>query len=206
MVGDSIFAGAQSFPAQQSVGMLLPLLLGRKYSVINVACGASSAGSWSPDSQRVCHNRYEEPPFWSRLMPTLPADWVVVMLGTNDSHYWMYPPRPPADVGADYAAIAHTAIAHGAQRIMLVPPPPRPPGTPGGQRLAVLAAYGDEMRALCVAHEQIVCGPDLLELMDAETDFRHGNVHPNGPGHAKMAQLVADAILSYGDSNGLATD
>jgi hypothetical protein len=194
MIGDSIFAGGQSKPAAMPVGTLLTIKLGRRYRVINLACGGSATSAWTPHTRLSCPNKIDGPPFESRVVPVLPADWVVVLLGTNDSGYY-HPPRPPQLVEDNLRAIAEGALSNGAKRVMLVIPPPRPPQSLGGERIAALQDYRDRILRLCEEDREIMCGPDLFYLLDKNSDFAVGNVHPNAMGHEKIAQLIADQIL-----------
>ena len=53
---------------------------------------------------------------------------------------------------------------------------------------------GRALEIICRAIPHVHCGPDLLTLLDPESDIESGEVHPNGAGHDKIAGALERAI------------
>ena len=51
----------------------------------------------------------------------------------------------------------------------------------------------ESLRRVCEEMEGVVCGPDARFLLGVE-DFEEGDIHPNGSGHRKIAEALADAL------------
>jgi len=86
--------------------------------------------------------------------------------------------------------IIDNILATGTERILLPSPPPRCEP----DAMEMLRAYRDVGRALCEARSEVLCGPDLLDLLDARTDLTSCNVHPNESGTSKMARALERAL------------
>ena len=54
---------------------------------------------------------------------------------------------------------------------------------------------GDAVRAICDENPRVLFGPDVRMLLTLD-DYAPGNVHPNGPGHAKIAAALAEFLLA----------
>ena len=195
LIGDSITAGLSSKPKGPSYADLLPERLGPDFEVVNLGCGGTSSLDWTRSrGARRCGGKFTPPNLYlARARPALPADLVTVLLGTNDSHgigedHW----TSADEYGAALREIAADLLADGAGRVVLLGPPVDPARL--GATLRIVR-YGEALRAVCDEMPQVVCGPDVLLLLRRE-DFGARNIHPNGPGHVKIADALAAALLS----------
>ena len=57
-----------------------------------------------------------------------------------------------------------------------------------------LRAYRETIRNRCTVRENVICGPDLFTLLDAELDLVAGDLHPNAAGHSKIATALEQTI------------
>lgn len=197
LVGDSITAGIVSGaePGDPYAGLLADAL-GPDFAVSEIGCGGASSLDWTRSrgtpicgaEDRQLPNLYE-----ARLLPELPADLVTILLGTNDALGYLEPDRvDPADYRDAIEEIVFDLLADGAGRVMLLTPPPNI-GRPTER--ALLLGYRSEILDLCGSLEDVLCGPDVYTLLDAD-DFELANVHPNAAGHQKIADALQGAILA----------
>jgi lysophospholipase L1-like esterase len=198
LIGDSITAGQVSQPLGPPFWQLLADDLGSGYEVTNVACGGTTARDWSVTwGNGLCGGQgyIGSRLLLDRAVPELPARVVTVMLGTNDSVGFFEPdntPTQPDDYAAALEEIVATLLAEGALRVMLMTPPPM---FHNADALDRLAAYREEVLALCGDEPRLVCGPDVFTLLQA-ADFQAGNVHPNRYGHEKISNALYEAITT----------
>lgn len=199
LIGDSITAGSVSGPGVPYATVLTEEL-GPGFDVRNLACAGTTTRDWLPGPKSP---RCEEADlFAARVEPNLPAAVAVVLLGTNDAH------ARSADgsleiVDADAYGEAMVRLvgslrAHGAQRVVLM----APPSVFHAMANFRLVDYGKQLRALCGGAGDVVCGPDLLQLLDREKHFHRRSVHPNAQGHAIIAAALAETIRSLADRPG----
>jgi lysophospholipase L1-like esterase len=197
LLGDSITAGYVSAPVGPAFATLLAGSLGAGFEVVNIGCPGASSLDWSPGvGDSLCPPLPAQlPNLYAALAATsLPADLVVVLLGTNDA-IGLGEPEP---LGAQtyHDAIDELVgglLGDGAGRVMLATPPPNF-ASPPAQLL--LAAYAGEIVGLCGAPgDAVLCGPDLLSLLEVG-DFASGDVHPNAAGHAKIAAALHESIVA----------
>jgi lysophospholipase L1-like esterase len=195
LVGDSITAGTVSRPKGPSYAQLLQRQLGPAFEVVNLGCGGSSSLDWTRSRGSLyCGGKVTRPSLYdARVRPALPAQFATVLLGTNDSQGFKEARRLPAD---EYVAalreIATNLLDDGAERVVLLGPPLVVHKVNAMLRLV---AYGDAVRAVCDENPRVLCGPNVRYLLTSD-DFARGNVHPNGPGHAKIAAALAEFLLA----------
>jgi lysophospholipase L1-like esterase len=184
LVGDSITAGVVSEPKGPSYAQRLGALLGDGYAVTNIGVNGTTSEDWTT------------PPFDAEIESNMPARIASLLVGSNDAVGFLESRRiPPEEYGAIILRLAERLAGLGAERVILMTPPPihYPKAT------EFLIAYRDRILSLCWAKEWLVCGPDLYELLDRDTDFEEDNVHPNAGGHGKIAEALARTILSLPD-------
>jgi lysophospholipase L1-like esterase len=134
------------------------------------------------------------PLFEGAALPNLPADIVLVMLGSNDAVGWFEPSPVTSDLYLENLDAMLTKIFDlGAGRVVLVKPPPQLASDETVQDR--LRSYGSKIDHLCEFAMKVVCGPDLTSLLTAE-DFDASNIHPNAVGHDKIAWAVSETIAS----------
>jgi lysophospholipase L1-like esterase len=191
LLGDSITEG-KARPGVPYADLLVDQL-GPSYELVNIGLGGTSSLDWRQGSPPMKQDGvWLEPssPFSKEGIPVLPADVVTVLLGTNDARGF-YEPRPvsSSEYQAALEKIIENLLEHGAETVMLMTAPPRC-GPVLNERLA---AYRDVVIALCAARAEVVCGPDLFELLD-NSHFDDCDPHPNAAGHALIATELARAL------------
>jgi len=187
LLGDSITWGLVSGKEGPSFAALLEEALGQSVELRNVACGGLTVALWLADAKPAfCHGEALAPNlFQVRLLPLLPADVVVVLLGTNDS-IGLGGRIEPEEYGRRMRRLTGQLVEHGAGRVLLLAPPFINNSAKASVRLL---AYGKQVAAICAEREGVVCGPDLFELLEAH-DFAANDPHPNRRGHAKIATAL----------------
>jgi lysophospholipase L1-like esterase len=197
LVGDSITVGRVGGPPGRPYRLLLSDALGPDYALTHVACSGTSSLDWTISrGNGYCPSGFSPPTLYqSRVRPRLPADIVTVMLGTNDAQGAGEPsPVTREDYAAALREIVGNLLADGAKRVVLMTPPPIPfPFSKDPKVQQRLAAYREEVLALCGATPGVVCGPDAFTLLDA-SDFFLTDVHPTVAGHRKIADALGEAI------------
>lgn len=201
LVGDSITYGIVGGDPGPTYAELLADQLGSEVEVVNLGCGGTTSLDWAPNSTNpFCGS----PEIWTPniytvfLLPELPADVVVYLLGTNDSLGFFEPQRVSvAEYGAALRGFAAHALADGATWVLLMTPPPNFMD-PVAQ--ALLAGYADEVRAFCAEDpdDAVECGPDLFADFEPE-DYPgdpQSNIHPNATGHALIAAELGDDLIA----------
>jgi lysophospholipase L1-like esterase len=195
LIGDSITAGMTSAPPGPPYALLLAELLGPGLELERAACGGTTVRHWLPDAAplRRCTRRVTSAPatlYATFVEPALPVDLAVVVLGVNDAMGFAEGRVPAGEYGKALRELATSLLADGADRVLLVAPPPV------FHRQSVFARLvqeGREQRAICAGSQDVVCGPDLLRLLKRD-DYGGDSLHPNGAGHAKIATALAQAI------------
>lgn len=194
LLGDSITAGGVSEPVGPSYAELLAESLGPDFRVVNVGCGGTTSLDWTTSrGSAVCGTAGMTPPnvYEARARAALPADLVTVLLGTNDAIGLLEAgPVKPTAYREAIAEIASNLLRDGAARVMLLTPPPNRGNV---YAHSLVMGYRREIHKLCDGPDDaILCGPDLLELLGP--DDLGDRIHPNGPGNAKIAGALRDAI------------
>jgi lysophospholipase L1-like esterase len=197
LLGDSITAGYVSDPIGPAFATLLAGSLGAGFEVVNIGCPGASSLDWSPVvGDSLCPPLPAQLPnlYAARAATSLPADLVVVVLGTNDAIGLGEPEPLTAQTYHDAIdELVGGLLADGAGLVMLATPPPNFSSPPAQ---VLLAAYAAGIQGLCSAQgDDVLCGPDLLSLLEAG-DFASGDVHPNATGHAKIAAALHESIVA----------
>lgn len=192
LVGDSITAGNVSEPKGPPYPELLAASLGKEIAIEVAACSGSTAWDWRPSADPMsCAGEWTAPnPYVALAIPGLPADAAVVLLGTNDSAGAWAAQRTADDYEAALREIVTGLLADGADRVVLMTPPPVYHRLKRYVRLQDLRL---RVQAICDDVSGVICGPDLYRLLVRE-DFEPGNVHPNAAGHAKIARALGETL------------
>jgi len=207
--GDEYVSGKEAGQSYRSYADQLALDLAASHTLINIGCPGSSLLDWTRDSQFtpcVPADRVVEGLFPTLAQPALPVAIVVVLLGTNDASGWYEPDAEGAAVrvgvpvtGEAYAAGLDALLGAlrlgGAETIVLMTPPDRTAIGRDGDRERLLD-YRETILDLCTHSEDLVCGPDLFTLLDAELDFAGIQLHFNARGHARIASALGEALLA----------
>jgi lysophospholipase L1-like esterase len=141
----------------------------------------------------MCATEIVAPSIYSaRARLALPADLVVILLGTNDAAAIFEPESlSPARYRDAIRDLTLQLQLDGAARVMLMTPPQF-----YGGPVVRLRHYRDEILELCSPPaDSILCGPDVHTLLQLE-DFAPEDPHPNAAGHAKIAEALRDAIVT----------
>lgn len=194
LTGDSITAGTVSNPLGPAYAEILPDLFGPSVSVVNAGLAGMSSVYLNPSVP--CDAFCAEDTYFDELIaPELPADIATLMLGLNDALGFFLPgPITPADYEANLREIVDAIFDGGVSHVVLMSPP-----TPRSAEHLwddYLIPYRDAVFTYCKGTVGVVCGPDLQQLLDADLDFESGDIHPNGTGHAKIAQALYTRILA----------
>jgi len=203
LIGDSITEGCVSGPTGTDCtcdqGLCyagrLNTHLGGDYHTVNAGVGGSTTSNWASEAVQtpyVLVGGTPTPIFEGVAVPNLPADVVLIMLGTNDAFGWFEPsPIYPDLYLENLDAMVTRILDLGAGQIVLVKPPPLLAFDETGQNR--LRSYGPEIDRLCALMTNVVCGPDLTSLLTPD-DFESDDPHPNAAGHDKIAWAVSETI------------
>jgi len=154
--------------------------LGDGYEVENLGAGGTTLLMWHGA-------RYE-----NQALPRQPADFVNILLGTNDSSDWPGPPTSVELYGLSLYQLLDRILDDGAGTVILTTPPRRGFGSPAAHER--LAGYRQELLAACEELEDVECGPDLHELLGPDEHLLGDGVHLNVTGHALVADALYEAI------------
>ncbi len=200
LVGDSITVGVTSGEAGLSFAQRIEEHFGSEVELVNRACGGASATDWTLSQPGTdCGLWGQKPPglFEALAMPELPADFAILLLGTNDAVGYNEPEPVRAGVyGRSLAEVTQNLLSAGAGKVILIAPPhvphvPKPNWRGAEQRLR---NYGRQVRRICSANPRVVCGPDLFDLLDVREHFESQNLHPNRSGHEVIATALAGTL------------
>lgn len=197
LLGDSITAGTVSEPKGPAYPERLASALGEDFEVVRAACDGSSSRDWLPEGGgRLCGREAVTPDLYHALaLPLLPADVVVVLLGSNDAPGYREPaPIEPEDYGENLRAISRALLRDGAGRVLLMSAPPSYHRIKRYRRLMSLRA---QVEAVCKSEPRVDCGPNLFDLL-APDDFAPEGLHPNATGHQHIAEALERSLRSLG--------
>jgi len=194
LLGNSITRGrVRPAYSGRAFAEVLPELLGEDYEVVNIGVGGASSLDWTltTPSYLTPGGWIPEGLFEYFAVPELPADIVVILLGTNDATGYFEPePVPPREYRSAIEEIIANLFDQGAGDIILL----TPPQIANWGALVRLAAYGDYIIDICSDTENVHLGADLFDLLSLSLHF-NDNVHPNGEGHEEIAYALYEAIL-----------
>lgn len=197
--GDSHVTGRQSKPPGPNFVEVLREELGPRYEVVAAGCSGSTANDWIHDGPPLGCSIQNAYPDVGR--PHLPAEIVVILLGTNDAVGFLEEkPLSPAVYTQAMEKLVARARRDGAQRILLLGPPPNPLARGLGARR--LARYSKALAALAEQEPNVHMGPDLQEFIDLEEHFGGRRVHMNAVGHRLIGERLALAVRALRDSGG----
>jgi lysophospholipase L1-like esterase len=197
LLGDSITFGQVSEPVGPSYAELLADSLGSDFAVTNIGCGGTSSLDWTRSrGSAICGgvSGFVLPDLYEgRALPTLPADLVTIMLGTNDAIGFFEPGIVAVEDYRDaILEIATSLLLDGADQVMLMTPPPNFVST---LPASFIVQYRAQVLDICGAPgDAILCGPDVYALL-GPSDFGN-SIHPNAAGNAKIASALDPAIRS----------
>jgi lysophospholipase L1-like esterase len=191
VLGDSHVKGRQSEPRGPSFVEVLREELGWRYEVVGAGCGGSTVHDWTHDGPTFgCNMRNAYP---IRGQPQLPAEIVVIMLGSNDAVGFGEPrPLDPQVYVREMQALVRRVRRDGGQLILLLGPPPSPLAWPPAARR--LREYGEALAALAEQEPGVHMGPDLQHLIDLQEHFGGRSVHMNAAGHRLVGERLALAV------------
>ena len=185
LIGDSLTLPAprNSPPPDRIYGSLLEDWLGGDYAVENIGRGGWTLAEW----ERVASFDVD--------LSGEPPDIASILLGSNDSSGAWFPALPVATYGVKLRRFVYKLSAWGVETIVLMSPPlsKKSIGKPQGE---LLAGYRVEIQELCVESPNLICGPDLYDLLDPAVHMRSDGVHLNISGHAATAAALYETILA----------
>jgi len=198
VLGDSHVEGLQSSPQGSSFVEVLREELGWSYEVVAAGCPGSTTHDWTHDGPSLgCSLRNAYPELGR---PHLPAEIVVILLGTNDAvGYGEERPFTPQVYAQTMQELVRRVRRDGGRRILLLGPPPNPRAwRRGAQRLQ---QYPKALAALAEQEPNVYMGPDLQEFINFEEHFEGRRVHMNAAGHRLIGERLALAVRALRDSD-----
>ncbi|MDJ0850591.1 MAG: SGNH/GDSL hydrolase family protein [Myxococcota bacterium] len=195
LVGDSHTVGLVQ-GGGPSFSQVLGEELGEAYEVRVAGCGGSTVLDWTRERQRGKAGQVRRGCMrggaYALARAKLPADFAVVLLGTNDAAgFGEAGPVPPKAYGEAMQELVAALLQDGVRHVVLVIPPPSAGPWVGPRRRPRLEAYRLELHALADANEKASRGPDLLALIEVGTHLRPGAVHLNAAGHRLLGERLA---------------
>jgi lysophospholipase L1-like esterase len=199
VLGDSHVTGGQSKPHGPSLVEVLREELGPRYEVVAAGCPGSSAHDWTQDGPSLACSLRNAYPEVGR--PHLPAEIVVILLGSNDAvGFSEERPLTPQVYAQAMQKLVRRVQRDGGQRLLLLGPPPNPLARGrGAQRLR---DYPKALAALAEQEPNVYMGPNLQEFIDLEEHFGGRRVHMNAVGHRLIGERLALAVRALQDSDG----
>jgi lysophospholipase L1-like esterase len=191
VIGDSHVKGTQSQPRGPSFVEVLREGLGWRYEVVGAGCGGSTVRDWTHDGPTFnCSMRNAYPELGR---PHLPAEIVVVLLGTNDAVGFGEPrPLDPQLYAQEMQELVRRVQHDGGQHILLLGPPPNPLARLLAPRR--LRDYSEALAALAEQEPHVYMGPDLQQVVDLEEHFGGRTAHMNAAGHRLVGERLALAV------------
>jgi lysophospholipase L1-like esterase len=196
LLGDSITYGIMGGTPGIPYADLLSIGLASTHEFTNIGCGGTSTPMWTiSEGTNLCLGTQPATIFETFAIPALPADFVTIMLGTNDSVGFFL---PDVVTGPEYKKhmmeIVGNSLYFGARTVVMMSPPPKCGLGLGSD--PYLRAYRVAAYEICSAHPDVVCGPDIYSVLDS-TDFENCGVHPNQQGHSKIAMALGQSLVRH---------
>ncbi len=199
LIGDSITYGVVADEAGPPFAVSLAQRLGAGYRVTNLGCGGTRSFDWMPGAEPVSCGDAPASLFGGVVVPNLPTDLAVILLGTNDAHGYHAPfPTPVEWYRASLSALVTGLLDAGSGQVMLMTPPPAPPFALMKEHWIFrnLKAYRQEVLEICGKARDVICGPDLFRLLESRRDFDRENFHPRAAGHDEIARALFESITA----------
>jgi lysophospholipase L1-like esterase len=225
-----VFIGDSNTAADTRVGQglgfvgWLNVMLGYKYVFFNGGCyGATTRDWWLPKRIHApysfCYSNSGGSPrlFNVRAAPFLPADFAVIMLGSNDSVGALEDgPTTVAEYGKSLEQMSLAVARRGTPLVILMTPATRldcieqaiQQNPWGVDCLARLRGYREEVLRICREHEDegIVCGPDVqaMTIADVHAYFNpqawnnFDKTHFTSAGHSLIAFALQATLAAHG--------
>ena len=196
LIGDSVTAGFVSGPPGASYPEVLQAALGSGYTVIAEGCGGSSSLDWHPEPGSPVSGCGLVPHYTEFAQSHLPAEFAVVLLGTNDAlGFFETGPTAANHYANTIFDLVEALRLDGAGQVILMSAPSLCESA-DEEAKSLLSAYATATDIICRLTDTSLCGPDLHELLDPELDFAKCDIHPNAGGHAAIGLALADVIRS----------
>jgi lysophospholipase L1-like esterase len=197
VLGDSHVEGLQSNPRGPNFVDVLREELGWSYEVVAAGCSGSTTHDWTRDGDSLgCSilNAYPE-----LAQPQLPAEIVVILLGTNDAvGFGEEQPITSQAYAQAMQELVRRVGRDGGQCVLLLGPPPNPLAWKRGRQR--LKQYPKALAALAEQEPNVYMGPDLQEFINFEEHFDGRKVHMNAAGHRLIGERLAVAVRELRDS------
>jgi lysophospholipase L1-like esterase len=197
VLGDSHVTGHQSKPRGQSFVEILRQRLGWRYQVVAAGCPGSTSHDWTRDGAEIGCSMSNAYPELGR--PCLPAEIVVILLGSNDAVGFLEERPLSPEV---YAQAMHRLVRRvhrdGGARVLLLGPPPSPLAWPPAARR--LQHYSEALAALAEREPDVSMGPDLQQFIDLDRHFGERTAHMNAEGHRLVGERLAPAVRALHES------
>lgn len=189
-------AGALSDPDRPDAPSFVEILrteLGPGYRITAAGCPGSSVRDWTEDEATLACSMGGAYPLMGR--PNLPADIVVVLLGSNDAVGFTEPsPVEPEEYARRMDRLTGRIAADGGREILLVGPPPGTFPRARPEPAERLRGYTEALRALAARHPHVHMGPALLEVLSRGDHFLPRKIHMNAAGHRAVAEALAPQL------------
>jgi lysophospholipase L1-like esterase len=202
LLGDSHVAGAFAGGTPAGAAPFSEVLrreLGAGYSVAVAGCSGSSVRDWTVHTVDFFCAAGGAYPALAR--PQLPADVVVVLLGSNDAAgYLELTPVEPDEYARLMAQLVERIAGDGGHEILLVGPPPVPFPLARATRAVRLRGYTEALRALATGRPHVHMGPALLELLNRDDHFGPSQIHMNAAGHRAVGEALARDVAALAEA------
>jgi len=207
LIGDSITFGRQSKGFEElnlsySYARLLPEYYPPIHRFHVAACGGMQVRNLTSDPLLYCANGQGNVMsgniYDMKIKPYLPAKFVSIMLGTNDSIGWGFPSGLGVATAQIYEINMRLLVQKlrddGAYHVQLITPPYTGSAVPD----ALIDQYHTALTDICNDFSWISCGPDFRTiLVPRGAYFDWGSLHPNIWGHIVIGLSVQPEVDKY---------
>lgn len=193
-IGDSITQGIMP-----GGGISFSTHLAANHDVVNGGCGGATVGNWHPFAGPVafCAGTFvgADPNLFAvRVVPNVPVNYAIVMLGTVDTA-WM---TTPAVYATQLDFLTGALLDFGAEHVVLMTPPPWPIFAGGSAaKTALLQGYRAEVLNICNARPGTTSCIDIYGILEPNVQFffSPGDVHPNFLAHQVIANEIETRLV-----------
>ncbi|MBF0441962.1 MAG: SGNH/GDSL hydrolase family protein [Oligoflexales bacterium] len=161
------------------------------YTFENAGCPGGTTYDFIQAPNVACGKLNKDTVFNLVAKDKLPADYLTILLGTNDAAGYMEDhPSSGSEYKENLVKIISLAKGFGVKKkVILMTPPPSPCSTFDRQKVERLKIYTEKVAEICKEDPKVVCGPDMQSILNYN-DFDNCDVHPTKGGHLKMAQAL----------------